>query len=308
MWNSRQTRRLVLRAPAGLVAAYIVGRGVTASAAQESRPEVIRLAVTDLQGLEELQRNFAPFQAALSELLGDPVEFLPVSTRTAAAVALDSSQVDLVLTGPSEYVVLRAVTDGEPLVGVTRPGYFSVIAVHADRGIETLDDLRGRSIALGDIGSTSGHLGPSKILADGGLDPLTDVEGLNLGDGQTPAFVNADTDAIGISRDGYGRMLEAGGLTEAEAPIIATGPDYPADVFIAGSHLSPEFRQELRTLMTERADELLAAITATAEDEDADTDKYLGAKLLPVEDEDYDYMREAYQSIGVEDFTKFVGE
>ncbi len=308
MGNSRLTRRLVLQAQAGLITAYVVGRGATAHAAQTAQPEVIRLAVTDLQGLEELQRDFAPFQTALSEVLGLPVEFLPVSSRTAAAVALDSQQVDLVLTGPSEYVVLRAVTDGEPLVGVTRPGYYSVIAVHAGSGIETLEDLRGRKIAFGDIGSTSGHLGPSKILADAGLDPLTDVEGLNLGGGQSQAFVNQDTDAIGISQDGFDRMLEASGLTEAEVPIIVTGPDYPADVFIAGSHLAPEFREELLALMTEHADELVAAITATAEVEDAETDKYVGAELMPVEDADYDYMREAYQSIGVDDFTEFVGE
>lgn len=308
MRTARPTRRLVLGASAALATTVALGRNIGGVSAQTSDPEVIRLAVTDLQGLEELQRDFGVFQEALSGVLGVPVEFLPVSNRTAAAVALDAQQVDLVLTGPAEYIVLRAVTDAEPLVGVSRPGYFSVIAVHAGSGIETLEDLRGKSIAMGDIGSTSGHLGPSMILAEAGIDPLTDVEALNLGGGQRQAFVLQDTDAIGISNDGYHTMLEAAGITAEEVPIIASGPDFPSDVFIAGSHLSPEYREKLRDLLVENSDVLSEAIVATADVEDAGTDKYIGTEMVAVEDEDYDYMRDAYRSIGVDDFDEFVGD
>lgn len=302
-----QRRTLLLLATTALLG-LAGSAGLGSVAAQDERPDRIRLAVTDLQGLEELQRDFEPFQAALSETLGVPVEFLPVSDRTAAAVALDANQVDLVLTGPAEYVVLRAVTDAEPLVGLTRPGYYSVIAVHADSGIETLEDLRDGTIALGDIGSTSSHLGPSKILADAGVNPLEDLEVVMLGGGATQAFINQDVDAIGTSQLSYDRMLEASELTADQVPIIATGPDFPADVFVAGTHLSADYRAELRSQMVENADVLLAAITATAEVEDAGNDKYLGAELAPVADEDYDYMREAYRAVGVDDFTEFVGD
>jgi phosphonate transport system substrate-binding protein len=311
MGNLLISRRVVAVGLAALLAGPVVSpiAAQTPSAGEVDRPEVLRLAVTDLQGMEELQRDFEPFQQALTEALGVPVEFLPVNSRTAAAVALDSQQVDLVLTGPSEYVVLRSVTNAEPLVGVTRPGYYSVIAVHAGSGLETLDDLRGHTVSFGDIGSTSGHLGPSMIFADAGIDPTTDIEGMNLGGGQVAAFVNGDTDAIGISQDGYDNMLEAAEMTEADFPIIATGPAYPADVFMAGTHLSEEFRAELRDLMVENADLLLAAMTAPVEvHEDSGNDKYLGAELMAVEDEDYEYMREAYRAIGVDDFTAFVGE
>ncbi|MEO0355351.1 MAG: PhnD/SsuA/transferrin family substrate-binding protein, partial [Cyanobacteria bacterium P01_A01_bin.3] len=71
-------------------------------------PDTLRFAVTDVVGLEELQRDFGPFKAALEDVTGKPVEFFPVADRAAAAVALQTDAVDVVLAGPAEYVVLRA--------------------------------------------------------------------------------------------------------------------------------------------------------------------------------------------------------
>ncbi len=80
-------------------------------------------------------------------------------------------KVDFVLTGPAEYVVMRKRTDAQPIVGFSRPDYFSAIIVLADSGIDSVMDLKGKTIALGDIGSTSNHLAPAQVLADYGLNP-----------------------------------------------------------------------------------------------------------------------------------------
>ncbi len=50
--------------------------------------ETIRMAVTDLAGMEELQREFGAFRDKLSEVTGYDIEFTPVTNRTAAAEAL----------------------------------------------------------------------------------------------------------------------------------------------------------------------------------------------------------------------------
>src|SRR3954451_17728318 len=63
----------------------------------------LRFAVTDLQGLEELQREFGAFERTFEERSGLDLEFFAVTNRTAAAAALESGDVDVVLTGPAEY-------------------------------------------------------------------------------------------------------------------------------------------------------------------------------------------------------------
>ncbi|HBQ22479.1 MAG TPA: phosphonate-binding protein, partial [Alphaproteobacteria bacterium] len=42
----------------------------------------IRLAVTDIEGLEQLQQEFGPFAEALKKSTGFDVELFPVSSRT----------------------------------------------------------------------------------------------------------------------------------------------------------------------------------------------------------------------------------
>ena len=66
----------------------------------------VRFAVTDIEGLEALQQEFGPFEAALEKSTGLDVELFPVSNRTAAVEAIKAGQVDFVLTGPAEYVVI----------------------------------------------------------------------------------------------------------------------------------------------------------------------------------------------------------
>ena len=184
---------------------FSLGIAITAcsasqQAATDRTPDTIKLAVTDVQGLEELQRDFEPFRAAMEEATGKSIEFFPVADRTAAAVALQSDQVDVVLTGPAEYVVIRSKTNAVPFVAITRPNYRSVIAVQPDSGITDIAGLTDKKIAMSDLGSTSGQLGPTKILVDGGIKPEEDVEILLLGDTDLQAFKNGETEAWGGRR------------------------------------------------------------------------------------------------------------
>ncbi|NEQ99363.1 MAG: phosphate/phosphite/phosphonate ABC transporter substrate-binding protein [Cyanothece sp. SIO2G6] len=290
------------------IALFAAGLTIAAcTASQESTsdriPDTIKFAVTDVQGLEELQRDYGPFRDTLTEALGKDIEFFPVADRTAAAVALQSDQVDIVLTGPAEYVVIRAKTNAVPLVAITRLNYYSVIAVQPDSGITNISELTGKKVAMSDLGSTSGQLGPTKILVDGGLDPEADVDILFLGDTDLQAFKNGETEAWGGSALDYERFLEAEGLEAADLPLLETGPALPNDVFVASSTLAPEFVDEIKQAMIANQDLLVNAIISV----DANQ-KYTGSEIVAVQDSDYDVIREVYQAIGIDDFTEFVGD
>ena len=139
--------------------------------------EPVRFAVTDIEGLEALQQEFGGFQEALEAETGLDIELISVSSRTAAVEALNAGQVELVLTGPAEYVVMKELSDPRIVVAWQRPDYFAQLAVLADGPIRTIEDLKGKKIAFGSVGSTSQHLGPAQALADqlmkGGLDIVT---------------------------------------------------------------------------------------------------------------------------------------
>lgn len=276
------------------------GSGSSGNGSQQ--PESLRLAVTDLVGMEELQRNFEPFQQEMSNILGMEVELFPVADRTAAVAALEADRVDMVLTGPAEYVVMRARTDAVPVIGITRPGYRSVIAVQADSELQEIQDLQGATMAMSDVGSTSGHLGPSVILQNAGVDPQSDLEVSMLGDNDLPAFARGETQAWGgaaLDLDNF--IQESEELSQDDVRIIAEGPPLPNDVFVARPDLPDGFTENVRTSMQENEDALVQAILAGEANE-----KYDGAELTNVENSDYDYMRDAYRAVGVDDFSEFV--
>ncbi|MGK7928641.1 MAG: PhnD/SsuA/transferrin family substrate-binding protein [Spirulina sp.] len=271
--------------------------------ATDRRPEELKFAVTDVQGLEELQRDYGAFRQALEEATGKKVKFFPVADRTAAAVALQSDQVDVVLTGPAEYVVIRAKTQAVPFVAITRPNYRSAIAVQPDSGIKDVASLKGNKIIMSDLGSTSGQLGPTKILVDAGLDPEKDVEILMLGDTDLQAFKNGESIAWGGAVLDYERFLEAEGLKPADFPLIEIGPLLPSDVFVASNTLAEDYVEEIKQGTIANQDVLIEAIVSVEANK-----KYIGSEIVEVQDSDYDSIREAYRSLGIDDFTEFVGD
>lgn len=267
-------------------------------------PETVRLIIGDVQGLSNLQREYGPFQEELSRALGMEVEFYPVPNLAAATAALEADRADLVLAGPAEYVSMKAKAGAEPVAGLSRPEYYSVIAARTDSGIESVDDLRGEEIAMEQPLGTSTHLAPCKILQDAELSCESDVELVLLQERGTAtnAFAAGEVPAIGTNADRYATMLEESGLSEEDAPIIEEGPQLPPDVFMARPGIPEDMRSSWRDAMIENEEALVSAILEGGED----NQKFDGSKVIEVEDSDFDYIREAYRSVGVDDFAELV--
>ena len=217
--------------------------------------ETIKLAVTDLVGLEQLQVEFGKFVEVLEEKTGHKVEFYPVSNRLAASAALRREQIHFVLTGPAEYVVIKKQTGAYPVVGFSRPDYFSCVVVMADSSYQTIKDLKGQRIAVGDIGSTSNHLGPMQVMADLGLNPLADAEIINtkrkiafeaLKKGEIAAMGVNNSKFVGLRK----KEMEAGGLPPGAFRVLGRGRDLPNDVLLAGKHVDSELVDKLRKVFS----------------------------------------------------------
>ena len=265
----------------------------------------LRLADTGIEGAEELRRAFAPFAEEFSELTGVEMQFFPLSDRTSAANALRYDSIDLVLAGPSEYVVMEAVAGGvSPSFGLERDGYGAYIVAHGDLGLEGVEDLKGHHLAFGDVGSTTNHITQGWMIEDAGLSLGDDVRYTHAGDARVQTFVNGDVDAAAI---GY-RDVD---IIEEYDPdlaydIIADSGTMPRDVFVARDALGEECIRAIRETAMQYEDRLFQAFVQPAADE-PDTDegqersKYLGATFVDdITDDEYDMVREAYQVLGLE--------
>ena len=261
----------------------LISLAVTASAAGAA--ERVRFAVTEIEGLEQLQTEFGPFRDKLGELTGLEIELQPVSSRTSAVEAMNSGQLEFALTGPSEYVVMHELTKAQVIVGWQRPDYFAQIVTIAGRGIDTVGDLRGKKIAFGSAGSTSTHLGPAQALSDQGLADKTDYQSLHIDRNVAiQALINGDLDAVGMSFDHLRSARKA--YPEIAFFVVARGRDLPNDALMAGSGVDPQTVEAVRGAFAEHGPELLSAILANTDD----NQKYAqGVFQSQIEDADYDY-------------------
>ncbi|KYC38288.1 phosphonate ABC transporter substrate-binding protein [Scytonema hofmannii PCC 7110] len=260
-------------------------------------PTKLRFTVTDVKGFKELQQDYGAFRTVLEEILNIKIEFFPVESFIAAAPALQLGQVDIVLAGPSEYVILNARAKAVPIVAITRPKYHSVIAVRADSGIKSISQLKGKKIAMRAKAGTAGHIYPTKLLLDAGLDPKSDVKILFLGDKGMEALKKGEVDALARSFSGYEKALRDAGLSETEFPVIASGPHLPSDVFVVSNHIDPAFREHIGNLMLKYQDKLLQSILVSPANE-----QFQGSKMMTAVDADYNMIREVYKAIGEGEF------
>lgn len=283
--------------------AFAVGFAAFTAAQAQAQTQSLRLAVTDIVGMENLQREYAGFQKTLSDKAGMKVELFPVPNRTAAVEALNAKKVDLVLTGPAEYVVFKKRTDAKLVVGFSRPEYYgSVVTVLGSR-IDSVDDLKGKKVALGDVGSTSRHLSPIQVLADLGLKPGRDVQIMHINRNvAVEAMKRGDVAAIGINRTDLPGLAKR--FPDLTFKVIARGRDLPNDVLLAGVHVSDDIVAKMKKVFSENSDALIGAVLLGPDE----NQKFQGMKFIPnISDQDYNYIRKMYETIGQPQYASFVG-
>lgn len=263
----------------------------------------VTMAVTDVEGLEELQQEFGAVEAALEASTGLDVELFPVNSRTAAVEAMNAGLVNFVLTGPAEYVVMKELTDAQIVVAWQRPDYFGQIVTVAGGDVKTAQDLKGKIVTYGSVGSTSQQLGPAQALADLGLEYGKDYDAQIIRRNVAiEALIRGDIAAIGMNFGHLRAAREA--YPEVAFQVIARGPDLPNDILVASATVDADVFAKVKSAFVEDGAAMMEAVLSADGNQ-----KYRGGFFIEtVNDADYDYVRSMYRTIGVDSFSSFVGD
>jgi len=254
------------------------------------------MADTGIDGMGDLREAFGPFAETFQKLTGVELQLFAISNRTAAGTALQFDEVEFVFAGPSEFVLFQQLAKMDILFSVVRPHYGSSFVVRDDSDIKSLADLKGRKVALKDVGSTSGHIFPMMMMAQAGVDPNKDVSVVMAGGARIQALINGDVDAMGGGNKDWDAVRKQDPKTKYR--LLAQTDTLPGDPVVMRASLPQACRDALRSTLVQHADELWASLTSTERNADKfiERDAYMSFETDPAI---YDVVRMAYEVAGI---------
>jgi phosphonate transport system substrate-binding protein len=211
-----------------------------------------------------------PLQQYMERATGVPVRIHQVSDMyTSTIQALSSGQVDVAFLAGGGYVNVREQVGGlvTPLLVTLgahgEHGYYSSLVVRADSPYHSLADLKGKSLAVVDLNSTSGYLMPMHAMRQKGIDPDTYFSRVGMAGGHPQAVTavyNGQYDAAwsmssngtpetGFSVTSWGRMEDRGMIPRgAIRDIWDVGP-VPNSAFVMRTDRPQALQDLLRGAM-----------------------------------------------------------
>ncbi|GHC70320.1 phosphate/phosphite/phosphonate ABC transporter substrate-binding protein [Limoniibacter endophyticus] len=286
-------KKITLAAALAATTALFAGPAL-AQAPKDVCPATLKMADTGIEGMSGLEESFGPFARKFEEIAGVKIALYGLSNRTAAGTALQFGEVDLVFAGPSEFVLFSDMLKEEKpeiLFAILRPHYGTSFFVKDESPIQSLADIKGKKVALKDVGSTSGHIFPSQMLVEAGYDMDKDLQIVMAGDVRAAALVNGDVDVLGGGNSDIEDIAELD--PNGKYRTIAKSEILPGDPVILRAGLPAECKTALRATLEANKDALWAALIETPENQDKflDKDASLTFDLTPA---DYDIVRQAY--------------
>ena len=282
----------------GRVLGLMVALGLAANARAAEAPKQLILAVTPSNIPTELFRASETFAAQLGTKLGMKIKVYMPTDYIGVMEALRNKTADMAFVHPAGYVFSNREAKAQIIavdVWHGKTNYTSRFFVRKDSGIKRLEDLRGKSIAFVDPGSTSGYVYPMVMLMKEGLvkdrDPKTFFkEAMFAGTHEAAllALLNGSVDAVASFDLAPQQYLKEKERVEKLTYIAETDPIPEAGMCV---------REGLDPALVRKIHDALMAFNAP-EYRPILKDFYGIDGFAPAKDSDYNPVREAIDLLG----------
>ncbi|MBL8518978.1 MAG: phosphate/phosphite/phosphonate ABC transporter substrate-binding protein [Betaproteobacteria bacterium] len=223
-----------------LVAAFTLA---IALAGLSANAQTLRFGVGLFQpDKEKNDATYKPLADYLAKKLGREVKLYTVDSWEGLAKSLAAGETDIALMGPWGYVLANHQAGAEAVSTILyegKPEYFAIMITHPKSGINKIEDMKGRTFAFGDKGSTSGYLIPFHEFQKRGIDPekffskVLHTKHQAIETQVTRGELDAGAD-YNRNRDA---MIDQGLIKAADSKIIWTSAPLPNDAVAVSADL-----------------------------------------------------------------------
>jgi len=206
----------------------------------------------------------APLKAYLTKALGHEVELVIPTNYNATVEAMANGSLDFAYFGGLTYVKAHTQFGVVPLVQRTSDLQFhSLFITGANSSVHSLQDLKGKNFAFGDINSTSGHLMPYLELKQAGNNADTDLKFRYTGShpATAKAVESGAADAGALDETVYNSLIADGKLDKTKVRVFYTTKPFVDYVWAARKEIDKarqeKFAQAFLRLKEGQDDEVL---------------------------------------------------
>lgn len=197
----------------------------------------------DSGGAQDALKQKEPLKAYLTKALGREVDIVILPDYASTVAALGDGRVDFAYLGGLTYLKAHKQYGVVPLVQRSSDTQFHALFItRADSSIRSLNDLRGRKFAFGDVNSTSGHVIPYLELRQAGIDPDKDLTVRYTGN--HPATIRAVetrlVDAGAVDESIFQSLLSEGKIEPGAFRIFHVSKPFVDTVWVARKEVSSE--------------------------------------------------------------------
>ncbi|MFO1205010.1 MAG: phosphate/phosphite/phosphonate ABC transporter substrate-binding protein [Burkholderiales bacterium] len=194
---------------------------------------------------EKNDATYRPLAEYLSAALGRKVVLRTVDTWEGLAKSLATGETDLALMGPWGYVLAHHQAGAQAIATILydgKPEYYAIIVTNPKTGIERIEDLRGRTFAFGDKGSTSGYLIPVSQFQKMGIDPDSFFSKVVYTKHQAieTQVARGEIDAGADYNRNRNAMITDGLIKAEDSEIIWTSAPLPNDAFAVSADIAKD--------------------------------------------------------------------
>jgi phosphonate transport system substrate-binding protein len=291
---TRRAASLKLVLSGAAVAAGMLG--VSNSALAQATPAVLRVSAIPDEAPTELQRKFQPLGEYLSRQTGMKVEFTPVTDYAAAVEGLVTNKLDMVWFGGFTFVQAKVRSKGQvvPLVQRMEDEKFRSVFITTDKSINSLADLKGKTLSFGSESSTSGHLMPRSYLLAAKINPDTDLRRIAFSgahDATVAAVAGGKVDAGALNISIWDKLVAEKKVDPAAVRVFYTTPGYYDYNWTVRADMNPALRKKI-------TDAFLALDKSTPHGKTI-LELQKATKFVPTKAENYGAIEAAARSAGL---------
>ncbi|MFC8303254.1 phosphate/phosphite/phosphonate ABC transporter substrate-binding protein [Specibacter sp. NPDC057265] len=212
----------------------------------------LKFGIEPFEDPSKLEPAYQVLAAALGQRLNCTVEVQVVEDYAAEVLSMRNGKLDIGQFGPMGYVFASTKANAEPLVSFgTADGklssYTAGIWVSKDSPIKSIQELRGKDLALGSVGSTSGDVLPRFGLKRAGL--AEDEVNMNYAGGHPEALLaltKGTVDAAQINSQTVASAQESGNFDPTGFRQIWESEAIPNDPITVSADADPAFKTAVK--------------------------------------------------------------